>query len=239
MKKTIFMLFAAGALFASCDNNNNASTAKLENNNDSVSYAIGANIGSNILRQMEQNGDTALNHAAIIQGFVQGINSEDLSITEEMGTTLINDYMTEKDAERREAEMAAFAANIEISEAFFAENAEKEGVIETPSGLQYEVITKGTGQLPIDGDKVRVNYEGSLLDGQVFDSSYDKGQPLEIGINRVIPGWTEGLKLMPVGSTYIFYIPSDLAYGENPPPNTIIQPYSTLVFKVELLDIVK
>ena len=111
--------------------------------------------------------------------------------------------------------------------------------METESGLQYIVVTKGDGELPIDGDRVNVNYEGTLLNGEVFDSSYERGAPIEFDINRVIPGWTEGLKLMPVGSKYVFYIPSQLAYAANPPPNSSIEPYSTLVFTVELLGIVK
>lgn len=233
------MLFAALAFFSSCNSNNQSSSASLDNNVDSVSYAIGANLGSNILRQIESAGDTNLNYNAIISGFNQGLRAENLAIDETQGTVIINSYMKAKDAEKREAEKAAFSANIEVSEAFFLENGAKEGVIETESGLQYEVIEQGTGEMPINGDRVRVNYEGTLIDGQVFDSSYERGEPAVFDINRVIPGWTEGLQLMPIGSTYKFYIPYDLAYGDNPPPNTIIQPYSTLVFKVELLGIEK
>jgi FKBP-type peptidyl-prolyl cis-trans isomerase FkpA/FKBP-type peptidyl-prolyl cis-trans isomerase FklB len=239
MKKTIFMLFAAAALMSSCNSTNQSSNVALENTIDSVSYAIGANLGSNILRQIESAGDTNLSYAAMVKGFTQGLNSELLEIDETEGTVIINSYMKEKDAERREAEKAAFSANIEVGEAFLAENAQREGVIVTESGLQYEIVEEGTGESPIDGDRVKVNYEGTLIDGQVFDSSYERGEPISFDINRVIPGWTEGLKLMPSGSTFMLYIPSNLGYGENPPPNSIIEPFSTLVFKVELLEIEK
>lgn len=233
------MLFAVTTIFSSCNSENQSSEIKLENTIDSVSYAIGINLGSNILRQIENAGDTNLNYNGIIAGFNQGIRSEDLLMDEAQGTAIINKYMSDKDAERREAEKATFAINVDTEEAFFAENAGKEGVFETESGLQFLVVVKGDGVLPMDGDRIRVNYEGALLDGQVFDSSYERGEPAVFDINRVIPGWTEGLKLMPVGSKYVFYVPSELAYGENPPPGTIIEPYSTLVFTVELLGIEK
>lgn len=240
MKKTIFMLFAAAAtIVSSCNTSNQSSNVQLENTIDSVSYAIGANLGSNILRQIESAGDTNLSYAAMIKGFSQGLNSEILEIDETEGTAIINTYMQEKDAERREAEKAAFSVNLEAGEAFLSENAQREGVFTTETGLQYEIIEEGNGEKPIDGDRVKVNYEGTLIDGQVFDSSYERGEPITFDINRVIPGWTEGLKLMPVGSTFMLYIPSNLGYGENPPPGSIIEPYSTLVFKVELLEIEK
>lgn len=238
MKKTIFMLFAAAAFLSSCNTNSQSGNISLDNNIDSVSYAIGASLGSNILRQIESAGDTNLSYNAIISGFTQSLNSEALRIEEADGTVMINTYMQAKDVERREAEKAAFDGNIATGEAFLAENKTREGVIETASGLQYEVITLGDGELPIDGDIVKIDYEGALLDGQVFDSSYDK-EPIVYSINGFIPGWTEGLKLMPVGSSFMFYIPSDLAYGENPPPGSNIEPFSTLVFKVELLGIEK
>jgi len=120
---------------------------------------------------------------------------------------------------------------------FLAENAKKEGVITTASGLQYEVIKKGNGPLPKDTDKVKVHYHGTLVDGTVFDSSVDRGQPAEFGVTQVIKGWVEGLQLMPVGSKYKFYIPQELAYGSQSQGQ--IKPFSTLIFEVELLEIVK
>jgi FKBP-type peptidyl-prolyl cis-trans isomerase FkpA len=120
---------------------------------------------------------------------------------------------------------------------FLAENAKKAGVLTTASGLQYEVITEGSGARPVASDTVRVNYEGSLIDGTVFDSSYDYGEPIEFPLSGVIPGWTEGIQLMTEGSTYRLYIPSELAYGEQ--GASVIPPNSTLIFEVELLTIVK
>ena len=233
------MLFAVTALMSACNTNNTTTSVTLENNIDSVSYAIGSNLGANIRRQMEGAGDANLSYNSMIFGFTQGLNKEDLVIDETEATDIINTYLAAKDEEKRATEAAKFSANADVETAFFAENALKEGVIQTETGLQYLIVTKGTGDLPIDGDRVNVNYEGTLLSGEVFDSSYERGAPIEFDINRVIPGWTEGLKLMPVGSKFIFFIPSQLGYSANPPPNSIIEPYSTLVFTVELLGIVK
>jgi FKBP-type peptidyl-prolyl cis-trans isomerase len=121
---------------------------------------------------------------------------------------------------------------------FLAENSQKEGIITTASGLQYEVISEGTGARPQITDTVRVNYEGSLIDGQMFDSSYQRGEPTEFPLNGVIPGWSEGLQLMTEGSNYRFYIPSDLAYGSQG-ASGVIPPYSALIFNVELISVVK
>ncbi|MDR0718816.1 MAG: FKBP-type peptidyl-prolyl cis-trans isomerase [Treponema sp.] len=128
------------------------------------------------------------------------------------------------------------ARNLEEGKAFLEENGAKPGIITTSSGLQYEVISEGAGPSPGVADTVEVNYEGTLLDGTVFDSSYVRGEPVSFPLNRVIPGWTEGLQLMSVGSTYRFFIPSDLAYG--PDGMQSIPPNATLTFKVDLLSIV-
>ena len=126
-------------------------------------------------------------------------------------------------------------ANLEEGNNFLAENAEREGVITTESGLQYEVMVMGSGPTPADTSNVKVHYEGKLIDGTVFDSSYERGEPISFPLNRVIAGWTEGLQLMPVGSTYKLFIPASLGYGSR--PSGPIPPNSTLIFKVELIGI--
>ena len=128
--------------------------------------------------------------------------------------------------------------SIKKEEEFLAANAKREGVRTTASGLQYEVVKMGDGAKPIASDKVKVHYEGYLLNGKKFDSSIDRGQPAQFTLNRVIQGWTEGLQYMPVGSKFTFYIPYQLAYGAQGAGN-LIKPYSTLIFEVELLEIIK
>lgn len=137
-----------------------------------------------------------------------------------------------------EAQAREAAAAKEESEKFLAENKTKEGVITTESGLQYQVITEGTGAKPTAEDRVKVHYTGTLLDGTKFDSSVDRGEPAEFGVSQVIPGWTEGLQIMPAGSKYIFWIPSELAYGERGAGQDI-KPNSVLKFEVELLEVIK
>jgi FKBP-type peptidyl-prolyl cis-trans isomerase FkpA len=135
--------------------------------------------------------------------------------------------------------MADAKSNLEAGQKFLAENAKKPGVQTTASGLQYQVITEGKGPKPKAGEVVRVHYKGALLDGKVFDSSYDRGQPVVFPIDQVVPGWQEGLQLMPVGSKYKLWIPANLGYGEKGTPGGPIGPNSTLVFDLELIDIVK
>jgi FKBP-type peptidyl-prolyl cis-trans isomerase FklB len=130
------------------------------------------------------------------------------------------------------------AGNRKAGEAFLAENRKQPGVVSLPSGLQYQILKESTGVKPAATDKVKVHYTGTLLDGTVFDSSVQRGEPLEISVNGVIPGWIEALQLMPVGSKWKLFIPSHLAYGDNP-AGPSIKPGSTLIFEVELLDIVK
>ena len=144
------------------------------------------------------------------------------------------------EAEKKKAEenKILYGDNIEKGENFLAENGKREGVVTTTSGLQYEIIKKGNGATPTANDKVRVHYHGTLIDGTVFDSSIDRGEPAEFGVSQVIKGWTEALQLMPVGSKWKLYIPYDLAYGDKEVSEEI-KPYSTLIFEVELLDIVK
>lgn len=206
----------------------------LETDKQKLSYAIGRDIGTN-LRLAGLDIDANILAAAINHGLADSGYQMDAATAQQV----ITDYQQKK---LREAEMESEkeAAKYKAeAEAFLANNRGVDGVKETPSGLQYKVITEGTGEKPSATSRVKVHYKGTLLDGTKFDSSYDRNQPATFGLNQVIKGWTEGLQLMPVGSKYIFYIPSDLGYGTNPPPGSAIKPGSLLVFEVELLDIIK
>ncbi len=141
---------------------------------------------------------------------------------------------TQMDAIKEKATAEKYADNKAAGEKFLAENKAKEGVVTTPSGLQYKIITKGNGAVPADSSKVKVNYKGTMIDGTEFDSSKE---PITLAVNRVIPGWTEALKMMPVGSKWELYIPQELGYGAQEAGK--IKPFSTLIFEVELVDIEK
>ena len=145
---------------------------------------------------------------------------------------------TQMDAVKSKALEKKYADNKAAGEKFLAENKTKEGVVTTPSGLQYKVITKGTGAIPADTSKVKVNYKGTLIDGTEFDSSYKRKEPATFRANQVIKGWTEALTMMPVGSKWELYIPQDLAYGARETGGQI-KPFSTLIFEVELVGIEK
>ncbi len=199
---------------------------------------IGANIGSALKEQSGKGlmGDSTLkvDMDLIKQGLVNGLRGSNVTMTAEEAQMYVNSTMQRL----QQAKMASqYGANKAAGEKFLAENKTKAGVTTTASGLQYEVIKKGTGALPTDTAQVKVHYHGTLIDGTVFDSSVDRGEPATFGVNQVIKGWTEALKLIPVGSKYKLYIPQELAYG--PAEQGNIKPYSALIFEVELIEIVK
>ena len=201
---------------------------ELTSENDSASYAMGVYMGiqcANMLSAQNYNIDL------FIKAFEAAIADAPLLMTPEETVNFLNAY--EKKVKEREN-----ADRIKLGESFLAENAKREGVHTTASGLQYQVVKMGEGPKPVSTDVVKVHYEGTLLDGTKFDSSIDRGKPTEFPLNRVIKGWTEGLQLMPVGSKFTFYIPYQLAYGTQGAGN-LIKPYSTLIFEVELLEIIK
>ena len=197
---------------------------------DSVSYAIGVSTGLGYKENLKTLPGAEANVDALIAGFVQAIKGDSTKMNMEEAREYMQKYFVEASA--KEANKTK-----EEGEKFLADNKTKSGVITTESGLQYQVITEGTGAKPTAEDHVKVHYTGTLLDGTKFDSSIDRGEPAEFPVSQVIKGWTEGLQLMPVGSKYIFWIPSDLAYGDRG-AGQMIKPNSTLKFEVELLEIV-
>lgn len=194
-----------------------------------VGYAVGFDMGRN-LKEVADDIDLE----AFELGLKDAYAKKDAVLTEEQMQAVVHTYMNRKQEEAQKKLQEKATSNKAAGEAFLAENAKKEGVKTTPSGLQYKVITEGSGEHPKATDTVMVNYEGKLIDGKVFDSSYERGEPIEFPLNQVIPGWTEGLQLMKPGAKYEFYIPADLAYGEAGNPE--IEPNSVLIFIVELLN---
>jgi len=217
-----------------------ASTAKTyTTEKEQHSYALGASMGLFAQNRLDQQKDLGIDYdeAALMAGFKDGLaNTTQYTVPELQELTRASD-MKLKTAQDEKAN-AASVTNVAEGAAYLAENAKKEGVTTTASGLQYEVLTQGEGKSPAsETSTVRVHYKGTLLDGTEFDSSYSRGEPATFPLNRVIPGWTEGVQLMKEGSTYRFTIPSDLAYGERATGS--ITPNSTLIFDVELLEVIE
>ena len=192
---------------------------------DKISYAIGLSMGQNLMGR----GVTSLEYADLAAGIKDVLEKNQPQISYQEAQQVLGKFFSE--LEQKIAGEAKAAG-----EAFLAENAKREGVKVTESGLQYEVLEATIGQKPKATDKVRVHYEGTLIDGTVFDSSYKRGESITFGLNQVIKGWTEGLQLMSIGSKYKLYLPYQLAYGERG-AGANIPPYAALIFTVELLGI--
>ncbi len=229
-KNLIITLVAIFALGLSACNGGSVSgqDVKIENQTDSVSYALGHSVGTNLKGQFPD-----VDPQIIAQALAEAFEGKENKIFEnaQAADNYIRTYMrvaSEKKANENQAKGVAF----------LAENAKKSGVMTTASGLQYEVIKEGAGEKPVAESMVKVHYHGTTIEGEVFDSSVDRGEPAQFPLNGVIKGWTEGLQLMTVGSKYKFYIPSELAYGPRG-AGAKIGPNSALVFEVELLEIVK
>lgn len=202
-----------------------------QNNQQKLSYAIGMSIGSDMKRQ-----GIDLDIEQLSAGLAAAYTGEDARLDPEEMVKVLTDYQQEMQ-QKKQAEAAAQAAdNKEAGSAYQAENAKKDGVKTTSTGLQYEIIKPGTGATPSATDTVKVNYRGSLIDGTEFDSSYKRGQPATFEVGKVIPGWTEALQLMQEGGKMRLVIPPELAYGDRGAP-PVIAPGSTLVFEVELVEI--
>lgn len=206
---------------------NNKGGVVLATKLDSVSYALGMNIGQNL----KGEGLDALNSALLANALDAYLRGDSLKLKPMDAGQLVNKHL----AELKEKKAQAVKGD---GEKFLTENKKREGVVTLASGLQYEILKAGTGEKPLATDKVTTHYHGTFLDGKVFDSSVERGQPAQFPVNRVIPGWTEALQLMPVGSKWKLWIPYNLAYGEKGYPPKI-PPYSALIFEVELISIDK
>lgn len=209
-----------------------------------VAYMTGMQIGQMVGKQWVEgfnqqifgNDSTqSISRENLLAGFIAGITDKTNVMSKEAATAYMREGM---ETIKEKALAVKYADNKAAGEKFLAENKTKEGVVTTPSGLQYKIITKGNGSVPADSSKVKVNYKGTLIDGTEFDSSYKRNEPATFRANQVIKGWTEALTMMPVGSKWELYIPYDLAYGSRE-TGSQIKPFSTLIFEVELLGIEK
>jgi len=228
MKKITLLVLISALFFAACGGEKPAEGAQ----DRDTSYAFGMFVAN-------QMGffEFSFDYGAFMEGFRDFNEERDTRLTPEEAMDKINAAVTRLRAQEDERMSLEGEQNLEEGEIFMAENGARSGVITTASGLQYEVLSQGSGARPGPRDMVQVHYEGTLIDGSVFDSSYERGEPIEFPLDGVIPGWSEGVQLMNVGSTFRFVIPPDLGYG--PRGTGGIPPNSTLIFQVELLSIIR
>ncbi|MDQ6950184.1 MAG: FKBP-type peptidyl-prolyl cis-trans isomerase [Mariprofundales bacterium] len=233
-KFTTIALATAALLVGACSSeatSSNAAPTPLKSESSKFSYAVGLNFGSSL-----QRFPVKLDKAALLEAIQTSIDHGKPRISPADARKVIQTTMKKKQEKAMFARKAKGGKNKKAGEAFLAENAKKAGVKTTASGLQYIILTEGDGAVPKATDKVKVNYKGTLIDGTVFDSSYDRGKPVSFPLNGVIKGWTEGLQLIKVGGKIRLFLPSDLAYGKRGAGGKI-GPNSTLIFDVELLAI--
>lgn len=230
--KSLVITLVAGTLFLGSCNNFKSSKVQLKTLADSAAYAIGIDIGNNIKKNLPTApGGKDLDQKIILAAFTSALNGDSSQIAAVKVTGVTQSYFMK--AQKVEAGKAA-----EAGKKFLAENGKRTGVTTTKSGLQYEILKEGKGSKPLATDTVIVDYRGTTIEGKVFDSSIDRKQPAKFPVNQVIPGWTEALQLMPVGSKWRLVIPSEIAYGERG-AGADIKPNSVLVFEVELKEIKK
>lgn len=238
MLKRLSALTLCLTVVAGCQQQQGTGTVTPVSEQDKNAYSVGASIGDSVKRNIDQIKavEQDFNDEMLLQGLQDALKDNPQLPRDEINA-IAGRFQQEFYQKHRAHQKELAAKNIESGQAFLAENSKKDGVKQTDSGLQYKVLTEGTGPKPKASDTVKVHYKGTLIDGTEFDSSYQRGEPAQFPLTGVIKGWTEGLQLMPVGSKYEFYIPADLAYGASPRPN--IPANSTLIFEVELLEIVK
>src|SRR5258708_28052441 len=213
-----------------------AAAPALTTRTQKFSYALGMNIGTGLGANLKKQS-VEVDSNLVSQGLKDAMSGGKTRLTEEEAKAVLTEVQAEVNKQREEKAKQAAATNKTEGETFLAVNKEKEGVVTLPSGLQYKVLTAGTGPKPTATDSVKCNYKGTLINGTEFDSSYKRGQPATFGVGQVIKGWTEALQLMPVGSKWQLFIPSDLAYGAQGAGGGQIGPNATLIFEVELLSI--
>lgn len=240
MKAIKFLLVSTIILSLISCNNSGITKKSLGNELDSVSYTYGLAVGSQLRRAFSE-----VDKDLFVQGFKNGLDSTNLLVEIKNIDPMLRAFFEKKQQESQQKEQAEALKKVEAEFGdlkaegikFLEDNKSKKGVQVTESGLQYIVLKEGSGEKPKATSKVKVHYHGTLIDGTVFDSSVEKNKPIEFAVNRVIKGWTEGLQLMSVGSKYKFFIPQELAYGAFPRKGGKIQPFATLIFEVELLEI--
>lgn len=211
---------------------------KLETRENKISYSIGVNIGNDIARSFQRQG-VEVDPVLLSKGILHALADTEKLLSQEEMTQLLNEFQQEMRAKmeaQTQKKSQSGDANKKTGEDYLAANRKREGVVSLPSGLQYEVVTAGSGKSPAATDTVVVHYKGTLIDGKEFDSSYKRGQPATFPVNGVIKGWTEALQLMKEGSKWKLFIPADLAYGSRG-AGADIGPNSTLVFDVELIEV--
>ncbi len=231
IKKILPLLFLFSVFV--CAQKKTEKTFKFTSKEDTVSYSIGHSIGKNLI-----DPDVKLNVDALIQGIRDVADGKESLLTDDEMRSVLQSFNAEMRSVKQKEVNEVKEKNKKEGEKFLAANKKKKGVVTLPNGLQYKVIKNGKGPQPKATDKVKVNYRGTLIDGQEFDSSYKRGKPAEFPLNQVIKGWTEALQLMHVGSKWELYLPPDLAYGERG-AGSMIGPDATLIFEIELLGIEK
>jgi FKBP-type peptidyl-prolyl cis-trans isomerase FklB len=230
--KNLLLIIAGAAILVSCEKKE-TTKVELKTQLDSVTYAIGVDVATSLKRQ----GFEEINGDIFKAGLIENLNEEELLVSLEDVQLILRKYFTKLQEEQAKKMELKKVENLEEGQKFLKKNKKKKGVVETASGLQYEILQEGTGKTPSATDMVKCHYHGTLLDGTVFDSSVERDKPAEFQLNRVIKGWTEGLQLMKEGAKYKFYIPTELAYGENVRPGGKVGPNMALTFEVELIEV--
>lgn len=234
--KHLLLLFAVTAVILSSCGKSAITGQKLKSKSDTLSYAFGINIYYSLL-----NDSIKLDPGIIAKAMLEAEANKQF-MDDNSARTYIYTYLNEKEQDRmakqEEMNKEIYKSNIAEGDSFLQKNRTEQGVVVTESGLQYKILRLGNGPKPGENDVVKVNYTGTFINGTKFDSSYDRGTPAEFQVNGVIKGWIEGLQLMPAGSKFMFYIPQDLAYGASG-AGGVIQPFTTLIFEVELLEVKK